>query len=151
MTYRFEPDRIYRMPTHFGPQPGPRQQPDGVARDWKHSPRTLTVSASFLTDAARLERHLPEGFALVGEPVVTVRGIGKGGRAQHDMHSFFNCEPAQQQESPHTISPMPRRRRWQRDTIAHQCGAPRGEPGTLMLLQQETRRADEQIDISRCA
>ena len=72
MTYRFEPGRTYRMPTHFGPQPGPRQQPDGVARDWKHSPRTLTVSANFLTDAARLERHLPEGFALVGEPVVTV-------------------------------------------------------------------------------
>jgi len=72
MTYDFEPGRTYRMPTHFGPQPGPRQQLDGVARDWKHSPRTLTVSASFLTDAARLERHLPEGFALVGEPVVTV-------------------------------------------------------------------------------
>ena len=72
MTYRFEPNLTYRMPTHFGPQPGPRQQPDGVARESKHSPRTLTVSASFLTDAVLLERHLPEGFALVGEPVVTV-------------------------------------------------------------------------------
>jgi acetoacetate decarboxylase len=72
MSYRFEPGHVYRMPTHFGPVPGPRQQPDGFARDWKHSPRTLTVSASYLTDAARLERHLPEGFALAGEPVVTV-------------------------------------------------------------------------------
>jgi acetoacetate decarboxylase len=72
MTYHFEPGRTYRMPTHFGPVPGPRQQPDGVVRSWKDSPQTLTVSASFLTDAARLERYLPEGFALVGEPVVTV-------------------------------------------------------------------------------
>ena len=72
MSYSFEPGRVYRMPTHFGPVPGPRQQPDGVTRDWKQSPRTLTVSASFLSDAARLERHLPEGFTLAGEPVVTV-------------------------------------------------------------------------------
>jgi hypothetical protein len=25
MSYRFEAGRIYRMPTHFGPAPGPRQ------------------------------------------------------------------------------------------------------------------------------
>jgi len=72
MSYNFEPGRIYRMPTHFGPTPGPRQWPDANGRDWKHSARTLTVSASFLTDAARLDRHLPEGFTLIGEPVVTV-------------------------------------------------------------------------------
>ena len=72
MSYSFEPGRVYRMPTHFGPTPGPRQQPDGFARDWKHSPQTLTVSASFLTEAARLDQHMPEGFALIGEPVVTV-------------------------------------------------------------------------------
>ncbi|HET7888907.1 MAG TPA: acetoacetate decarboxylase family protein [Bradyrhizobium sp.] len=72
MTYRFDPDRIYRMPTHFGPAPGPRQMPDGVAADPKKSPRRLSVAASFLTDGARLERHLPEGFTLAGEPVVTV-------------------------------------------------------------------------------
>ena len=72
MTYRFEAGRIYRMPTHFGPAPGPRQPPDGVVRDPKHSHRRLTVAASFLTDATLLERHLPEGFALAGEPVVTV-------------------------------------------------------------------------------
>ena len=60
------------MPTHFRPAPGPRQLPDGVVPDPKHSPRRLSVAASFLTDAALLERHLPEGFALAGEPVVTV-------------------------------------------------------------------------------
>src|SRR5262245_62407749 len=60
------------MPTHFGPAPGPRQLPDGVVPDPKHSPRRLSVAVSFLTDAALLARHLPEGFALAGEPVVTV-------------------------------------------------------------------------------
>jgi acetoacetate decarboxylase len=72
VSYRFEPGRIYRMPTHFGPAPGPRQMPDGIAPDPKRSPRRLSVAASFLTDAALLERHLPEGFELAGEPVVTV-------------------------------------------------------------------------------
>ena len=41
MSYRFEAGRIYRMPTHFGPAPGPRQLPDGVVPDPKHSPRRL--------------------------------------------------------------------------------------------------------------
>jgi hypothetical protein len=52
MPYRFEPGRIYRMPTHFGPAPGPRQMPAEAA--------------------AALERHIPARFALVGDPVVTV-------------------------------------------------------------------------------
>jgi Acetoacetate decarboxylase (ADC) len=72
MSYRFEAGRIYRMPTHFGPAPGPRQLPDGVVADPKNSHRQLSVAASFLTDAALLERHIPEGFTLAGEPVVTV-------------------------------------------------------------------------------
>jgi acetoacetate decarboxylase len=72
MGYRFEANRIYRMPTHFGPAPGPRQLPEGVKTDPKSSPRRLSVAASFLTDPRLLERHLPEGFALAGEPVVTV-------------------------------------------------------------------------------
>lgn len=72
MTYKFEKGRIYRMPTHFGPAPGPRQLPDGLVADHDQRPKRTTVSASFLTDAACLERHLPEHFALEGEPVVTV-------------------------------------------------------------------------------
>jgi acetoacetate decarboxylase len=46
--------------------------PDGIVPDPKGSPRRLSVAASFLTDAARLEQHLPEGFELAGEPLVTV-------------------------------------------------------------------------------
>lgn len=72
MSYRFEAGRIYRMPTHFGPAPGPRQLPPGVVADPRRSPRRLSVAASFLTEGARLERHLPDGFSLSGEPVVTV-------------------------------------------------------------------------------
>jgi hypothetical protein len=72
MSYRFEAGRIYRMPTHFGPAPGPRQLPDGIVSDPKRSPHRLSVAARFLTDEVRLERHLPEGFALAGEPIVTV-------------------------------------------------------------------------------
>lgn len=72
MSYRFEADRIYRMPTHFGPAPGPRQMPDGIDADPKNSPNRLSVAASFLTEQKQLDRHLPEGFTLAGEPVVTV-------------------------------------------------------------------------------
>jgi hypothetical protein len=72
MSYRFEAGRIYRMPTHFGPAPGPRQLPDEFLVDPKGSRSTLSVAASFLTDPAVLEQHLPERFTLAGEAVVTV-------------------------------------------------------------------------------
>jgi hypothetical protein len=72
MSYRFEAGRIYRMPTHFGPAPGPRQLPHEFLVDPKRSRSTLSVAASFLTDPAVLEQHLPEGFTLAGEAVVTV-------------------------------------------------------------------------------
>lgn len=72
MSYRFEAGRIYRMPTHFGPAPGPRQVPDDVVVDPKRSPRRRSVAASFLTDPVGLEQHMPEGFTLAGEPVVAV-------------------------------------------------------------------------------
>jgi Acetoacetate decarboxylase (ADC) len=72
MPYRFEPGRIYRMPTHFGPAPGPRQIPAEANVDATRSPRKTLITSSFLTEAAALERHIPERFALVGDPVVTV-------------------------------------------------------------------------------
>jgi hypothetical protein len=72
VSYRFEEGRIYRMPTHFGPAPGPRQMPRGIGSDSKQRPRRLSVVASFLTESSLLERHLPDDFALAGEPVVTV-------------------------------------------------------------------------------
>jgi acetoacetate decarboxylase len=60
------------MPTHFGPAPGPRQMPPEANADPTRSPRKTLVTASFLTARDALERHLPPGFALIGEPVVTV-------------------------------------------------------------------------------
>jgi len=72
MTYRFEQGRLYRMPTHFGPAPGPRQIPPEANADPTRSPRKTMVAASFLTARDALERHLPPGFALIGEPAVTV-------------------------------------------------------------------------------
>ena len=72
MPYRFEPGRIYRMPTHFGAAPGPRQIPAEANADPARSPRKILVSASFLTEGQALERHIPERFALASEPVVTV-------------------------------------------------------------------------------
>lgn len=72
MGYRFEKGQIYRMPTHFGPAPGPRQMPVEMPTNARLSPRRLSVAASFLTDPQCLEHHLPDGFTLFGEPVVTV-------------------------------------------------------------------------------
>jgi hypothetical protein len=72
MPYRFERGKLYRMPTHFGPAPGPRQIPDGARADPSNSPRKVLVAASFLTEGSALEQHLPAGFALTAEPVVTV-------------------------------------------------------------------------------
>ena len=72
MPYHFERGRIYRMPTHFGPAPGPRQMPAEANVDPTRSPRKTLISASFLTEASALERHIPDRFALVHDPVVTV-------------------------------------------------------------------------------
>src|SRR5215469_5154552 len=72
MPYRFEPGRIYRMPTHFGPAPGPRQMPAEASADATRHPRKTLIAASFLTEVSALERHTPELLALAGEPVVTV-------------------------------------------------------------------------------
>lgn len=72
MTYEFDPDAMYRMPTHFGPRTGPRRGPDGERFANIDSPRSNVFSLSFLTDADQLEPFLPPGFMLEGEPVVTV-------------------------------------------------------------------------------
>jgi acetoacetate decarboxylase len=72
MPYQFEPRRMYRMPTHFGPRTGPRQGPDGRKFENKDTPKTTTIAVSFLTNPDQLEAHLPERFELAGEPVVTV-------------------------------------------------------------------------------
>jgi uncharacterized protein YjiS (DUF1127 family) len=56
MSYRFEARHIYRMPTHFGPAPGPCQLPGDFVIDPKRTPRRLSVAASFLTDPVVLEQ-----------------------------------------------------------------------------------------------
>jgi len=70
--YRFDPDEMYRMPTHFGPATGPRRGPDGQPFDNTDAPKTTSISVSFLARAAQLEPMLPPGFSLDGEPVVSV-------------------------------------------------------------------------------
>ena len=72
MVYRFMPDKMYRMPTHFGPSLGPRQGPDGRKFDCKNAPVAREYRLSVLTNAEQLEAMLPEGFELAGEPVVTI-------------------------------------------------------------------------------
>ena len=72
MPYQFQPDKMYRMPTHFGPRTGPRRGPDGRTFENKDTPKTTSISVSFLTNAEQLEALLPERFALNGPPVVTV-------------------------------------------------------------------------------
>ncbi len=72
MSYRLRPDSIYRMPTHFGPSLGPRQGEAGQRYACKDTPKTTTVSVSFLTNRDQLEALLPEGFVVGDEPVVTV-------------------------------------------------------------------------------
>jgi hypothetical protein len=72
MPYKFKPGMLYRMPTHFGPSLGPRQGDDGRQFDNNGSPKTTSISISFLTNNEQLEELLPEGFSVNGEPVVTV-------------------------------------------------------------------------------
>jgi hypothetical protein len=72
MSYTFRGDAMYRMPTHFGPATGPRRGPDGRRFAGEESPKSTSVSVSFLTERAALEAHLPPGFSVGVEPVVTV-------------------------------------------------------------------------------
>lgn len=64
-------DLILRMPTHFGPQPGPRQRPGG-GRWAAGDAHSSTMWVSYATDAAALTSLMPPGFTLDGGPVVTV-------------------------------------------------------------------------------
>lgn len=74
MTAEFKPGVRYRMPSVFGPAPGPRQKADGTP--WKLSETGIMkcqwMTVSYLTDRAKLEALLPPGFALRGDPIVSV-------------------------------------------------------------------------------
>ena len=72
MSYSFDPDAMYRMPTHFGPRTGPRRGPDGQRFDNRDTPRSSIFSLTFLTNPRQLTAILPPGFQLDGEPMVTV-------------------------------------------------------------------------------
>jgi hypothetical protein len=72
MPYKFQPDKLYRMPTDFGPSFGPRQGEGGRKFNNKNSPKITILSVSFLTNREQLEELLPEGFEVGAEPIVTV-------------------------------------------------------------------------------
>ncbi|MEC7880921.1 MAG: acetoacetate decarboxylase family protein [Chloroflexota bacterium] len=72
MSYEFEKEKIYRMPTHFGPSLGPRQGPDGRKFECKDNPKTKSISVSFLTNPDQLQSFLPPNFSLYGDPIVNV-------------------------------------------------------------------------------
>lgn len=72
MPYIFQKGMMYRMPTHFGPAYGPRQGEGGKKFANLDSPKSTSMSVSFLTNREQLEEFLPEGFELGSTPVVTV-------------------------------------------------------------------------------
>jgi hypothetical protein len=72
MSYTFRADAIYRMPTHFGPAPGPRQPPVGIEYDNDTAPRTLVAWMRWPVASDLVERLLPPGFAPVSSGSVTV-------------------------------------------------------------------------------
>ena len=74
MTVEFESGVRYRMPAVFGPAPGPRQKPDGTPWTLEESGtmNAQWMTVRYLTRRDQLERLLPTGFALRGEPEVYV-------------------------------------------------------------------------------
>lgn len=72
MTIKTKPGDYYRMPVFFGPMHGPRHWPEGTHIDRKNSSKRRSFGVNFLTDAATIEKILPPGFSLWGEPVITV-------------------------------------------------------------------------------
>jgi len=72
MPYKFHPNKMYMMPTHFGPSIGPRQGPEGRTFECKENPKTTSISVSFLTNREQLEELLPERFEVGAEPVVSI-------------------------------------------------------------------------------
>ncbi len=74
MTAEFKSGVRYRMPAVFGPAPGPRQKADGSP--WKPEETGIMncqwMTVSYRTHRAKLENLLPPGFALRGEPVISV-------------------------------------------------------------------------------
>ena len=72
MSYTLDPKSRYRMPSHFGPSPGPRNVPSRISIDHTKYPLTTAVTLRFLTDADALNAMLPPGFELAGDPIVSI-------------------------------------------------------------------------------
>ena len=64
MSYSFKVDRLYRMPTHFGPSLGPRQGPNGRRYTNLETPNCLSTQVIFEADPMQLEKLLPPRFNL---------------------------------------------------------------------------------------
>jgi hypothetical protein len=74
MSFEFKPGARYRMPVVFGPAPGPRQHPEGRmwTREEAGDMNSEWMKVGYRTDPAALEKLLPPGFSLRGEPIVSV-------------------------------------------------------------------------------
>jgi len=74
VTFVPNPSARYRMPVMFGPAPGPRQHPDGRMWAAEEAGRMNAqwLNVGYRTDPAKLEKLLPPGFSLRGEPIVSV-------------------------------------------------------------------------------
>lgn len=74
MTFTPNPGSRYRMPVMFGPAPGPRQHPDGRMWTVEEAGRMTAqwMKISYRTDPAKLEKLLPAGFSLRGDPILSV-------------------------------------------------------------------------------
>ena len=57
MSYHFQADRFYRMPTHFSPSLGSGQGLDGRRYVCLDTPRDLTIQATFEAKAASAVGH----------------------------------------------------------------------------------------------
>lgn len=72
MPFKPKSGQYYRMPIFFGPQPGPRQWPEGRDFDFRYTPRMKMIGVRMLTNADQLAAFLPDRFELRGPPVITV-------------------------------------------------------------------------------
>jgi acetoacetate decarboxylase len=63
--FKFERNRSYMMPAHFGPR-----DTGGKATGWYRD--VTVVAVSYLTDRGKLASYLPEPFEVGEEPLVTV-------------------------------------------------------------------------------
>lgn len=63
---------MFRMPHCFGPTASPRFTPPGAVYEPTRRPSRRVAYARFHTDAAALQKYLPAGFSLRGEPLIAL-------------------------------------------------------------------------------